>query len=151
MRINKGASALPIVLLISGVVMEIVLASLVTAKLFSNSILSEQLSIEASEAAEAGAQDAILRVTRFIDCPTGAGGYCPDSYELTLSQDPARTACINIGDIASGKMTIYSRGLAFNREKTIEAILGVSVTDARVDLQSFKEVETPDTFDDTNC
>ena len=39
-------------------------------------------------------------------------------------------------------MTIYSRGTAFTRNKTIETILGIATTTATVDVQSFKEIET---------
>ncbi|MDP3953561.1 MAG: hypothetical protein Q8P99_01955 [bacterium] len=149
---NKGISALPMILLISGIILEVVVAGLVVSQLFSQSILSEQLSVEALKAAESGAQDAIIRVTDYLaDCPDSAtyndtAAYCPSLYSLSVGD---RETCVSIGNIASGQMTIYSRGQAFTREKTIQAVLGVSVSEAKVEVQSFKEVATPDTIFDT--
>jgi hypothetical protein len=146
-----GVSALPVVLLIAGVILELVVAGLIISQLFGQSLLSEQLSIEALGVAEAGAQDAIIRVNDYINCPdyvgydSGSIYYCPSIYSLTVG---SRTACVNIGSISGGQMTIYSRGQAFNREKTIEAVLGISQADAKIEVQSFKEIATPGGFNE---
>lgn len=141
---SRGASALPVVLLISGIILEVVVAGLAVAQFFSNSSAAEQLSIGALEAAESGASDAILRVTSYINCPDT--DYCPSSYSLSVG---TYSACVNIGSISGGEMTIHSKGIAFTRERTIEAVLEVSTSTARVNVNSFKEVETPESF--TSC
>lgn len=152
-RKDKGISALPVILLISGIILEVVVAGLVVSQLFSQSLVSEQLSVEALKAAESGAHDAIIRVNDFLaDCPDSAtyndaSAYCPSLYSLTVG---GRNACVSIGAVTNGTITIYSRGQAFTREKTIKAVLGVSVSDAKVEVQSFAEVVTPaNVFD--NC
>jgi len=135
----KGMSALPVILLISGIILELVIAGVIISQLSGQSLFSEQLSVEALAVAEAGAQDAIIRVTDYLsECPDAT--YCPSLYALTVG---SREACVSIGSISGGQMTIYSRGQAFNREKTVEAVLGVSVSDAKVEVQSFKEIATP--------
>jgi len=140
-KIKKGVSALPTILLVSGIIMEVVIAGLVVSQLFSNSLLSEQLATEALEVAKSGAQDAVNRVTSYINCPDAV--YCPSTYTVTVG---SRSACVNIGSISSEIMTIYSKGTAFTREKTVEAVLGISTSEAAVTVHSFKEIETPDGF-----
>ena len=144
-RVRKGVSALPIALLISSVVVEVGLAALVTTKLFNSSVLSEQLGAEALTAAETGVYDAVLRVSRYVNCPSSQGGYCPNTYSVTVG---SRSACVNIGAITDGQMTIYSKGSAFTREKVVEAVLSISSVDGKVEVQSLKEVEVPESFTD---
>ena len=148
---KQGISALPTILLLSGIILEVVIAGLTVAYFFNRSLLSEQLSTEALKAAESGAHDAISRVNDFINCPDSqtynASSSCPSLYKYTFidssEADQDRIACVSIGSITGGKMTIYSRGTAFTRNKTIETILGIATTTATVDVQSFKEIETP--------
>ena len=142
----KGVSALPTVLLLSAIILEVVVGGLAIAHFLSNSLLSEQLSIEALKAAESGAHDAISRINDYINCPDSgtyndASAKCPSLYKFTVNGD--RTVCVSIGTISGGEMTIRSRGSAFTRRKTIEAVLGVATTTATVEVQSFKEIETP--------
>ena len=142
----KGVSALPTILLLSAVILETVVGGLAVAYFFSNSLLSEQLSIEALKAAESGAHDAISRINDYINCPDSVtyndtSAKCPSLYKFTVNGD--RTVCVSIGTISGGEMTIYSRGSAFTRRKTIEAVLGVATTTATVEVQSFKEIATP--------
>ena len=93
---------MPMVLLISGIILEVVIAGLAISKLFGQSLLSEQLSVEALKTAESGAHDAIIRVTdRLADCPDSAtyndsAAYCPSLYSLTVGE---REACVSIGNV----------------------------------------------------
>lgn len=145
-RYTRGISALPIVLLLSGIILEVAVAGLAVSHFFNKSLSSEQLSIEASKAAESGAHDAISRVNDYINCPDSvtyndANAKCPSLYKFTVNGD--RTACVSIGAISGGQMTVLSRGSAFTRHKTAEVVLGVGTTTATVEVRSFKEVETP--------
>ena len=149
---EQGISALPTILMLSGIILEVVVAGLVVAYFFNRSLLSEQLSVEAMKAAESGAHDAISRINDYINCPDSTtyndtAAKCPDVYEYFFidSSEPSqdRIACVAIGNITGGKITIYSRGTAFTRNKTIEVILGIATTTATVEVQSFKEVEIP--------
>lgn len=157
----SGISALPVILLLSGIILEVVVAGLAVAQFFSKSLLSEQLSIEALRAAESGAHDAISRVNDYINCPdytstapddiNNDSHYCPSLYQLIVNEDlPDRVACVSIGEISNNQMTIYSMGSAFTRHKTVEVVLGITTTTATVGVQSFKEIETPGSLS-TNC
>ncbi len=145
----RGISALPTVLLLSGIILQVVIAGLAVSQLFSRSLLSEQLSIETLEAAKSGAHDAILRVNDHITCPDSviyndAAAKCPSLYKFTVNDVLVnRVACVSIGAISGGQMTILSRGSAFLSHKTIRVVLGITTTEARVEVQSFKEIETP--------
>jgi len=137
---KKGASALPVILLVSGIIMEVVIAGLVVAQLLSNSLLAEQLATEALNVARSGAQDAVNRITSYMDCPDAT--YCPATYEVSVG---SRTACVNISE-SGGLMTVYSQSSILTREKTVEAIVSVQTDEASVTVQSFKEVESPEDF-----
>ena len=146
---EKGVSALPTILLLSGIILEVVVGGLAVAHFFSRTLLSEQLSAEALKAAEAGAHDAISRVNDYINCPdsvvyNNTSAKCPSLYKFIVNSVVTdRVACVSIGTISDSKMTIRSRGSAFTRHKTIEVILGITTTEARVEVQSFKEIATP--------
>ena len=158
---TRGVSALPTILLLAVIILEVVVAGLAVAQLSSKSLLSEQLSIEALGVAESGAHDAISRVNDYIDCPdyasTGPSDpantskKCPSFYNLIVNEDLSnRIACISIGNISNGQMTILSRGSAFTRHKTVQVVLGITSTEAKVEVQSFKEIETPGSLS-TSC
>ncbi len=156
----QGVSALPTILLLSGIILEVVVGGLAVAHFFSRSLLSEQLSAKALKVAEAGAHDAISRINDYINCPdytstsandaANSSKWCPSLYKFVVDSD-LPDACVSIGAITGGKMTIYSRGSAFLRYKTIKVILGITTTEARVEVQSFKEVATPNGVFDSSC
>ena len=65
---QSGAVTLPVILLISGTVMELAIAGVVISALLSNTVFSSRLSAEALAAARAGAQDAIIKIIRYKNC-----------------------------------------------------------------------------------
>ena len=130
---EEGAVTLPVFLLITLIVTELALAGLVTANALNNTLFGERLAIEASQAARAGAQDAIMKVIR--NCPFSV---CPTYFFLV---GPRSRADISFSrDIVSGNITITSTGSSFTRKKKMEAILGVDQTTGKVQIQSLKEV-----------
>jgi len=135
--LEKGASALPVVLLISGIIMEVVVSGLIVAQLLSGSLLSEQLATEALNIARSGAQDGVNRVLSYMDCPNPV--YCPAAYQVTIG---SRYACVNIS-VSGDLITILSQSSVLTREKTVEVVLGVSEAEGRATVQSFKEIESP--------
>jgi len=144
---NSGISALPTILLLSGIILEVVVAGLTVSQLFSQSAMGERLSTEALKAAESGAHDAISKVRDYVNCPDVT--YCPSLYELVVNEDlDNRVACVSISTI-SGGIKILSRGRALNRYVTVEVQMAISTTPPSVEVQSFKEIETPSdgTFD----
>lgn len=130
----NGVSALPTVLLISIIILELALAVALTAASLSNTFYGERMASEALSAARAGAEDAILRVVRYKNCPTTG---CPASYSIAVG---SRTADVTIASDGQGHITIDSTGTAFTRKKKVEVILGVDPTTGEVKLQSFEEV-----------
>lgn len=146
---KRGASALAVVLIMTAIVLEVTVASLVVSDLLSSTMGTEQASLEALEIAKSGAEDAIVRVNRYIDCPDTV--YCPSSYSLTVGSGEV---CVNItGDaMENEQLVIYSRGTIQNSQKFVEAIISVVPADAFVKVRSLKEVENPGvTFDDSGC
>ncbi|OGY56832.1 MAG: hypothetical protein A2Y84_01680 [Candidatus Colwellbacteria bacterium RBG_13_48_8] len=141
---ERGIATLPIVLIMVGIIFEVTLAGLVVSRLLGGGLLEEQLATEALMAAKSGAQDAVMRVTRYINCPDS--GYCPSPYSLSVGQ---YEACYNILDDSlgtstqTGLTTIYSRGTARGRERMVEVVLEVSTsTVGEVRIRSFREVGT---------
>ena len=132
---TSGVSALPALLLISSVLIEVVIVGVVLANALNNSRFNERLAGEAYAAARAGAEDAMLKVIRYKNCPTSPG--CPSSFTLTVG---SRSANVTITDSGGGVITIESTGTALLRQKKVEVILGVSPTTGEVSLQSFEEV-----------
>jgi len=135
LRSNSGVSALPTILLISAIIVEVSIVSVVLATALNNTRFSERLGVEALSAARAGANDAMIRVTRFKDCPSTPE--CPSSYSLNVG---IRSADITISNGAAGIITIQSTGRALTTEKSIRVILGIDPVTGEVALQSFREV-----------
>src|SRR3989344_9200292 len=120
---EEGAVTLPVFLLITLIVTELALAGLVTANALNNTLFGERLAIEASQAARAGAQDAILSVIR--RCPLSE---C-QSTSYTLPVGSRSTAEVTISrDVVSGNITITSIGKSFTRNKQVEVVLAVDQT-----------------------
>lgn len=142
---KRGVSALPIILIVSGIIIEVFVAVVAVSSLFSNSTLSTQLSVEAIEAAESGAQDAIIRIIRLGECSPGGAGCYPATYSLTVG---GRDACINIIDdtLGDGSIRVISRGAAFTRVRAIQVDLAINEDTQVLETQSFQEIEVPDSF-----
>ncbi len=133
-RREAGAVTLPVFLLITGIVIELGIAGVVTANALNNTFSGERLAAEAREAARAGAQDAIMVILR--TCPLSS---CPASYNLNVGA--RATAQVTITrDIDPSRTIINSTGSVLNRKKKIEVILSIDQTTGQVKTQSFKEV-----------
>ncbi len=130
----NGISALSTILLISLIILELSVAAALTSASLSNTFYGERMASEALSAARAGAEDAIIRVIRYKNCPTTG---CPASYSVTVG---SRSTDVTIADDGQGHITITSTGAAFTRKKKVQVILGVNSTTGEVKLQSFAEV-----------
>jgi len=134
-KLIKGAATLPVVLLMSSIVMELAIVGVTLSAVLGSSVFSARLSSEALAAAKAGAEDALLRVIRYKNCP-GTG--CPSSYSITVGT--RSTADITITSNGSGVITIASTGISSLRQKKIQEVIGVDSTTGQVQIQSFKEI-----------
>ncbi|MBU2101605.1 hypothetical protein KKH05_02705 [Patescibacteria group bacterium] len=136
---NTGVSALPVVLIMSSIILEVLVAGLVISGLLSSNMANEQASLKALEIAKSGAHNAITRVIRYVDCPQSV--YCPATSTLVIGDGEA---CINIEQTVNNReVTIYSRGTVQRREKYIKIVLGIFPARGTVDVQILKEVESP--------
>jgi hypothetical protein len=131
----NGVSALPALLIVSAILIELVVVSTVVSNALSNARFSERLSAEAFSAARSGAQDAAIRVIRYKNCPTTPG--CPATSTLNVGN---RTADVTITDSGGNIITIDSVGTALGRKKRIQAILEVDSNTGEVSVQSFHEI-----------
>ena len=131
---KKGAVTLPVFLMITLIIFELVVAGVVAANALNNSFFGERLTAEAWQAARAGAGDAIMRVIR--TCPLS--DCAATSYSLPVGSRSTAQVTITRNPV-SGNITINSTGEAFTRKKKIEVILGVDQGSGQVKVQSFKE------------
>jgi hypothetical protein len=126
---EKGVSALPTILMMSGILIEVAVVSVVIANIVSNTRFSERLAAEAYGVARSGAQDTVLKVVREKGCPASLP-------ELNIGSNYADVTCVENGEI----VTIDSIGTAFTRKKKVEVVLAIDSITGEVSLQSFKEV-----------
>lgn len=134
-KIKKGAATLSVILLISGIVMELSVVGIIIATLVSNTSFSAKLSSEALAAARAGAQDGIVKIVRYKNCnATSCGGTVP--YTITLDR---ATAQVEIIDNLNNTLTVRSTGTVLNRKKMVEAVVGVDPITGKTNVVSIAE------------
>ncbi len=140
----RGVATLPTILLLSGILMELAIAGTVLATVLNNKISNQRFGTEALAAARAGAQDAIMRVSRDKGFEALSPGY---SLNVTDRASAQVIVCKNWVTIANlcdtninGKDEIVSIGTVLNRKKKIVVILGVDEVTGRVQIRSFEEV-----------
>jgi|GEM_PF-3935791 hypothetical protein len=134
-----GAAALPVVLIIVGIVLEVIVGGAVVSSLLSSTMADEQASMAALGVARSGAEDAIVRINTYVDCPESS--HCPATSTLTVGNGEA---CININEtVADQELTIYSKGTVQDRERFIKAVVEISLPESSTKVSELKEVEDP--------
>lgn len=139
----KGAAALPIVLLVGSLLVEIGIAGSFIAYYLSQSGFGVKLSAEALAAAKAGIQDTKMRIVRnknFIPSP--------NPYTLNIGNNSAQiTVCKELKTVSTacdtamaGKFEVTSLGMAFTKRRQIQAILYVDSITGEMKLESEKEI-----------
>lgn len=132
---NTGQAALPAVLLIGGVIIEIAIAGVLVAFILSSSGWGERLSAQALAAAKAGQQDAFIKITVNKDFSSAGYSFNVDSrtVEVAVIKDPE--------GYPVGTAKVTSIGKALSRQRKLEAILIVRRDTGKVDLKSIREIE----------
>ncbi len=135
---GKGQIALPFVLLISGIIIEIVIAGSFVTYFASGSGYSSRLQARAWAAAMSGVQDALVKIAKDKE-------FAPSTvqYEFTLDTDTATVTVSRTPD-ATGQYYVYtvtSLGSAGSRQKELTATAVVHQTTGALQLQSV--VDTP--------
>ncbi len=132
---DSGQAALPAVLLICGVIIEIAVAGTLIAFILSSSGWGERLSSQALAAAKAGVEDAFIRIAvdkNFI----ASGGYSFSvggrTAQVIVNKDP-------IG-YPVGTDQVISLGTALSRQRKLEAIIVVDDDTGKVSLKSTIEI-----------
>ncbi len=130
----SGAAALPVVLVIGSVVLELTLVSSFVAYTLSQSGFGERASTEALFVARSGAMDAIRKVVRNKDFSDA------DGYTLTVGSKSA-SVTVTKDSPTTGQTRVVSTGTAWLRQKKIRADLTVNATTGEVNLISFEEID----------
>ncbi|MBU6141757.1 four helix bundle protein [Patescibacteria group bacterium] len=137
LRAKRGIAALPLVIMIGGLVIEIAVALLVGNALTSKTELNARLNAQALAAAQSGIQDAMLRIARD---KTFSGQYAlsfPDGSiaNVTVCADQPAPNCVGLN-----KDQIISLGSMQNRTHQLKAILDVNQATGEVKVESLSEV-----------
>lgn len=139
----KGAAALPIVLLVGSLLVEIGIAGSFIAYYLSQSGFGVKLSAEALAAAKAGIQDAKMRIVRNKNFIPSLNPYTlnigNNSAQITVCKEKktVSTACDTAMD---DKFEVTSLGMAFTKRRQVQAILYVDSTTGEMKLESEKEI-----------
>ena len=133
MVFKKGQIALSFVLLVSGVIIEIVIAGSFVTYFISNSGLGERLQSRAATAAYSGIWDALLKISRNRDF-----GSSSQNYGLTTGSD---SATVNVSRTLNSSANVFvysitSLGIAGTKEKNIVATAIVDEVTGQIQLQS---------------
>jgi len=120
MRGNNAQIALPAVLLIGGIIIELGIAGAFIAYLLSSTVFTEKLSNRALAAAKAGIDEAFLRIAENKDYTCTDSSISTGLAQVTISIEE------NPSGYPVGTRKIISVGKAFNRERKLQAIVSVS-------------------------
>jgi len=131
-----GQIALPFVLIIGGIIVEITIASTVVAYFLASSGLSERLSERAGLAAKAGINDAVLRIVN--DKEYGA---LSQSYSFGVDRDSVMVSVTRVFNAQTNvyAYTVSATGLAGARASRIIATLSVDEKTGKTRLESLIE------------
>jgi len=141
---TSGVAALPTILLIGGIIVEIGIAGAFISFLLSQSGFGAKLSAEAFAAAQSGIDDAMMRIVRDKNFYTGPAA----PYTLTVGNRSAQviickdfktvsSACDTIND---GKDEITSLGSALTKRRQLRAIVNVDNNTGEVRVESIQEI-----------
>jgi len=142
---NKGMTALPLIILIGGIVLEIAITMALLAFYISESGAGARFSAEALSISQAGINDALMKIIRSPSFNTGA------SNPYYLSFDNGRTAQVivcrnsrtvtnNCDSWVSNGDEITSLGTVLNKNRRLRANVSINPTNGEVRIQSIKEI-----------
>ncbi|MCL4499289.1 MAG: hypothetical protein M1335_03475 [Chloroflexi bacterium] len=133
---KKAQVALPFILIVSGVIVEIVIASSFVAYYLSNSGLGERLQAQAQVAADAGIWDALDKISQNKDFASTQVAYGLASGSGSATVTVSRTAN-NANN--TYVYTVDSLGTAGTREKYVVATAIVDQVTGDMQVQSINE------------
>lgn len=143
---KNGIIALPTIILMSGIILEIGVALALVVFLTLQSGAGAKYSIEALTMAHSGIADATIKVIRNNNLGS------PSASSYTLTTDSLRktdvvicknylivnNACSTTAN--AGKTQIISTGKAFNKNRRVQAFLNVNSTTGEIKTESISEI-----------
>jgi len=129
---NKATAALPAMLFIGGIIVEIGIAGAFISYYLSQSGFGIKMSAEALAAAEAGVQDALIKIIRNKD-------FTSSGYDLMVGNRSANVVVCKDTCAGTGKHKITSIGSALVKRRKIEAVVNVNNTTGEVKIESIQE------------
>lgn len=140
---NNGVAALPTILLLGGIIVEIAIAGAFVSYLFSQGSFGIRASEEALSFAQSGIQDAIIRIIRNKDFSSTSG------YDITIANKTAHiVVCKGSKSVGSdcnvlndGKDEITSLGTVMIKKRKLRAIVNVNVNTGEVKVESINEIQ----------
>ncbi len=132
----RGQIALPFILLVSGIIIEITIAGAFVTYFLSASGLGERLALRASAAAHSGIRDAMIKIARNKEFVSS-----PQNYNLTVGDDTTSISVSRTVDDPQNAYiyTITSTATAASRQRRLKATVIVNQTTGSIQLQSLKE------------
>ncbi len=132
---NNGVAALSTTLLIGGIIVEIASAGILASYLVSQEGLGLRASYSSFFVANSGAEDALLKITRYGDT------VADQDYSVVVGD---YTASVNISKVLlannDSKYTITSVADILNKKRSIQAITVVDYNTKKVSLESITDV-----------
>ncbi len=135
MRAKEAQIALPFILLISGIIIEIVVAGSLTSYFASGSGYGQRLAVRASSAAYSGINDALSQISRNKDFGSGN-----PTYGINVGSDTATISFLSSFSGGYYMYTITSVGVAGTRQDKMVTKVVVNGTTGAVQLISLNEV-----------
>lgn len=128
---KTGIAALPALLLIGGIVIEIAIVSAALTFIGITNALSVRAAAEALFLARAGAQDAIMRVVRDKN-------FSSSGYTVPVGSRSA-TVVVTKDQPQAGQTTITATSSVVRRQKEIQAVVTIDGVTGQSEIVSFKE------------
>lgn len=143
---RKGIIALPTIILIGGIVLEIALTLSLVSYFLLQSSAGSRFAAEALNIAQAGVNDAVMKIIRNINLGNPL-------YQYTMTLDPIREADLTICkdfkiangvcDVTQpndGETEIISVGKSFNKMKKLQAFISINSANGEVKIKSIQEI-----------
>ncbi len=131
-RFKRAIAALPMMLLIGGIVAEIGIASALIAYFFSQGNIGIKISAETLAIANSGVNDALIKIIRNKDFS--------GTYNLTVSVDKLANITVTRDLPAVNKSKIVSIGTLLNKKRKLEAVVNINPSSGEVKIESIKEI-----------
>ena len=131
LRSKKGIGALPVMLLLGAIVIEIAVVGAATATLRNNTLLSTRAGAVAFFTARGGIQDGMLQITRNKN-------FSSSGYTATINANVA-TIVVTKDQPVAGESTITASSSVFGRIKKVQAVVNVDSL-GQINTVSFGEI-----------